>query len=94
MTSKSTLSGEDPFTRIGIGLAGAGSCLRTTSSASVSMSTLQTTENALRSSRLRMRTFTGLAGLGKRTDSWNARLMRFASSVVRHSPKMVEKPRE
>jgi hypothetical protein len=77
-----------------IGLAGAGGCLRTTSMALVSTSTVQTTEKALRSSRLRMRTRTGWSGLGKRTDSWKPRLMRPASSVLRHSPNTVEKPRE
>ncbi len=55
---------------------------------------LQATENWLRSSRFRMRTRTGCANWGKRTDSLKLRLMRPASSVVRHSPNTVEKPRE
>ena len=94
MINRSTLSGEAPPTRIGIGWAGAGPCLRTTSGPSASTSTLHTTENALRSSRLRMRTRTGLSNFGKRTDSWKPRLRVLASSVLRHSPKMVLKPRE
>ncbi|MNT41146.1 hypothetical protein D3C72_1774990 [compost metagenome] len=51
-------------------------------------------ENRPRSSRLRIRTRTGCCGCGKRTDSWKARVVVLASSVLAHSPKMVEKPRE
>ena len=36
-------------------------------------------------SRLRMVTVTGAAGIGNRTDSWNVRVTRPASSVVTHS---------
>src|SRR5438094_661326 len=46
-----------------IGLAGAGGCLRTTSMASVSTSTLQASVKALCASRLRMRTAAGLLRL-------------------------------
>ena len=55
---------------------------------------VQTSCHVLAVPRLRMLSVTGEPGSGKRTDSWNVRLIVFASSVVAHSSKMEPKPAE
>jgi hypothetical protein len=50
-----------------------------------SMGIVHRSRHLFPASRLRMVSATGAGGIGKRTDSWNVRVTRPASSVVTHS---------
>ena len=80
---------ESPLWRMAIGFAGDGSATRSMSSASGSTVTDHDGVNSLAASRPYTVIFTGAVGIGKRSDSWKLRWVACASSVVRHSPKIV-----
>ncbi len=93
---KSTFSAEGPLRSISNSApaADAGGEEGSTNGSAGSTSTDQISRKALRASRFLSTTWTGAAGAGKRSDSWNVRHIPFASPVVSHSPKTEAKPRE